>query len=583
MNINKNLNGGIAMCVAISSLFVSCAKFETREFTIDKPQTIIDQEALDANNEIKSYINYSNQPNFKLGAELSLTDVASNTVLYRLMQDHFDEIGFTRLTHLDYVLADGNPNVVNISAALETNESASTSIHAGHLVQHSNQRAAYLNTLIPDLIIPGESGTVMVADFESETVGNTYPYTYLDLAVGAGTVVVSTDPIAGPTNSGKTVYLNGNRVVPQIQVNLPVGVTLGDCKKLLLDINLNAGRYGGGIQLGVSSTFGYVPTKQFNPGKNWDAVGAPQDQWNRKAELDLTTYPFTDAEKALTSFVLTVGNTTGEAKLHMDNIRLEWSKIGQVIPKSPAERKEIYTAELDKWIKAMGETGKGRINSWSVVYQPMDETDPSQLRTKPSTGTIPANTFYWQDYLGKDYAAIAIGMLKQYANASDKIFFTETNLVDNPAKIQGLKDFITYTEGKGAQVDGIATELALNLDADKAKIETMLQSLAATGKLIKISALDIGTGTTTAQATPILYQQQSDMYKWFVKAYNDLIPANQRGGITFRSPHDRISGDSWRANEPVGLWTRFTTGSTVKAGFQRKPAYLGVIEAFQGK
>src|SRR5690606_37821526 len=197
--------------------------------------------------------------------------------------------------------------------------------------------------------------------------------------------------------------------------------------------------------------------------------------------------------------------------------------------------------------------------------------------------TIAANTFCWQQYLRKDYAAIAIGMLKQYANAHDKIFFTETNLVDNLGKIQGLKDFITYTEGKGAQVDGIATELASNVDADKAKIETMLQSLATTGKLIKISALDIGTGTTTAQATPALYQQQADMYKWFVKAYYDLIPANQRAGITFRSPHDRTSGDSGRPNEPVGLWTRVTTGSTVKAGLQRKPAYQGVIEALQGK
>ena len=62
---------------------------------------------------------------------------------------------------------------------------------------------------------------------------------------------------------------------------------------------------------------------------------------------------------------------------------------------------------------------------------------------------------------GKDYAAIAIELLKQYANAQDKVFFTETNLVDNPSKIQGLAQFISYTEGKGQQVDGIATELAL--------------------------------------------------------------------------------------------------------------------------
>lgn len=581
MNINNKLMGGIAICIAMTSLFAGCSKFEDREFAIDKPQSLIDQEARDAYNPLKTYVNYSNQPNFKLGVELGLGDVSGNTPLYRLMQDHFDEINFTRLNHFDFVpAATGFPVMGPLSAALVANDTTGMPVHAGHLVQHSNQQATYLNTLIPDLIVPGASGTVLVEDFESKTVGSIHPYAYL--GTGFGDTKISTDPVAGATNSGKTVYLNGGRLAPQFQVNLPAGLVLGDLKKLVLNLYLTAGRYGGGIELGVSTAFGQVPTKQFSPGKNWDALGAPQDAWNRNVELDLTTYPFTTAEKAMTSFVLTFGNTTGDARMHMDNIRLTWSKVGQVIPKTPAERKTIYTAELDKWIKAIGTAGKDRVKSWSVVYQPMDETNPSQLRSKPTTGTVPANDFYWQDYLGKDYAATAIGMLKQYANATDKIYFTETNLVDNPAKIQGLRDFITYTEGKGAQVDGIATELALNVGADKPKVEAMLQALASTGKLIKISALDIGTGGTTAQATAALYQEQAAMYKWFVTAYNTAIPAAQRAGITFRSPHDRVSGDSWRQNEPVGLWTRFTTGSTVNAGYQRKPAYVGVVEAFQG-
>lgn len=583
MKINKKLTGGIALSIAISSLFVGCSEFETREFSIDKPQSLTDQEARDAYNPLKTYVNYSNQPNFKLGAELNLAEVADNSPFYRTVQAHFDELNFTRLNHLDFIPASGIPAVSSFTAALETNKTTGMPVHAGHLVQHSNQNATYLNSLTADIIIPGQSGTFLVENFESRTLGTTYPFTYIDLNVGTGTATVSTDPIAGAANSGKTVYLNGNRVVPQFQVNLPAGLTLGDLKKLKLDINLTAGRFGGGIQLGVSLTPGYVATKQFNTNKNWDAVGAPQDAWNRAAELDLTTYTFTDQEKAYTSFYLTFGNTTSDARMHLDNIRLEWTKVGQIIVKTPAERKAIYTAELDKWIKAIGTAGKDKVKSWSVVYQPLDDNDPTKLRTGVGMGSLPANTFYWQDNLGKDYAATAIKMLKQYANASDKIYITETNLVDKPAKVQGLKDYITYTESQGANVDGIATELALNVTADKAKIEAMLQALAATGKLIKISALDIGTGGTTAQATAALYQQQSDMYKWFVTAYFTNIPAAQRAGITFRSPHDRLSDDTWRPNEPVGLWTKVTSGSTVDIGYQRKPAYVGVVEALQGK
>jgi endo-1,4-beta-xylanase len=592
MIINKKLNGGIAICFAISSLFTGCSEFESREFVIDKPQSLIDQEALDAYSELKTYVNYNSQPNFKLGVELPLAEVASNGVLYRLMQSHFDEINFTRLNHMDFVPADGTPVMDALNNALETNQSVGMPIHAGHLVQHSNQRAAYLNTLIPDLIIPGQSGTVVVENFESRTVGSNFPVFY-STSNTSGTAVISTDPVAGATNSGKTLKLagptpgtDGNRLFPQYQVNLPAGVTLGDVKRLLLDVNAANGRQGAGISLGVNTTFGAVPAGRFikaNPNLSLEGIGAVHNVWSRNLPLDITKFPLTNAEKALNSFVLTVGNETGGANMHLDNIRLEWQKIGQVIPKTPAERKTIYTAELDKWIKAVGTAGKDKIKSWSVVYEPLDDNDPTKLRTGVGAGTLPANTFYWQDFLGRDYAATAIKMLKQYANATDKIFITETNLVDKPAKVAGLRDFITYTEGQGGQVDGIATELALNVDADKAKIEAMLQGIAASGKLIKISALDIGTGTTTASATSALYQQQSDMYKWFVKAYYNFIPAAQRAGITFRSPHDRVSGDSWRPNEPVGLWTRFTTGSTVKAGYQRKPAYLGVVEALQGK
>lgn len=582
MKIYRKLTGGILTCIAMSSLLIACSEFAEREFTIDKPQSIIDQEKLDSYKELKSYIDYSGQPNFKLGVELTLATVADSTnILYRLMRRHFDEVNFTRLNHMDFVPADGIPVMTNLTAALEVNKMVGMPVYAGHLVQHSNQNATYLNKLIADLITPGETGTVVVENFESRTVGNSYPVFY-STDNTAGTATIAVDPVANG-NSGKTLKLFGNRVFPQYQVNLPAGVTLGNCKKILFDMNAANGRYGAGMRLGISTAFGTVAIQGFNPNKSAADAGAPDGSWGRKLSLDLTTYPFTEAEKQLSSFVMTFGSETGTADMHIDNIALEWAKAGQVIPKTVEEKKTIITAELDKWIKAIGGAGKDKVSAWSVVYQPMDETNPSQLRSGPATGSTPANTFYWQNYLGKDYAAIAIEMLKKYANENAKIFFTETNLADNPAKIQGLKDFISYTEGKGSHVDGIATELALNVGADKSKVETMLQALAATGKLIKISALDIGTGGNTSQATPALYQDQAEMYKWFVKAYNSFIPAAQRAGITFRSPHDRASDDSWRPGEPVGLWTRFTSGSTVNAGYQRKPAYLGVVEAFQSK
>lgn len=116
--------------------------------------------------------------------------------------------------------------------------------------------------------------------------------------------------------------------------------------------------------------------------------------------------------------------------------------------------------------------------------------------------------------------------------------------------------------------------MALNIDADKAAIETLLENLAATGKLIKVSALDIGTGNSIDQTTKEQYRQQSDMYGWFIEAYFRNVPSNQRAGITFRSPLDQKSSSSWRPNEPVGIWTNTTD-------YLRKMAYEGIVEALK--
>jgi len=575
MNMIKKWTGAITMGVAISFVFVACSDFESREFSIDKPQSLVDQEARDAYKELKTYVNYTDQPNFKLGVELNLNDVTGNTSLYRLMQSHFDEVNFTMLNHMDFV-ADNTPAMTNLSNALEANMSVAMPVHAGHLVWHEKQRDAYLRSLIANVTLPGQSGSDVVVNFDNNDIGTAYPTTNS----GASAKVVA-DPDGKSGNALRVLKTTGT-AFPQFNVTLPAGRTLGQCKSVAIDFKGGGsfGLFGAGMRLAITAALG-DPTLTGYGGPS--SFGVADNVWGRGTiVLPLANLNLTDQQKQLTTFVVTIGSQTGSADYLLDNLTFKWETPGQTIVKTTEEKKTIIKAELDKWMKAVAGAGKDKVKSWSVIYQPMDEANPSQLRSGPATGTPPANTFYWQDYLGKDYAAIAIGMVKQYANANDKIFITETNLVENPDKIQGLKDFISYTEGKNAQVDGIATELALNVGADKSKVEAMLKGLANTGKLIKISALDIGTGGTTAQATQALYQEQAEMYKWFVKAYNSLIPAAQRAGITFRSPHDRASGDSWRSNEPVGLWTRFTSGSTVNAGYQRKPAYIGVLEAFQG-
>lgn len=557
----QHLSKGVIILTAISFLLSSCAKFEQLDFYTDEPQSVIDQEALNAYDDLKSYVNYPNMPHFKLGATLYLDDVINNSLLYRLVQRNFDEIHNTsELNHIDFVQADGNITLGRFQQFLDLNEPSEIPVYTGHLVWHEKQQSAYINSLIADIIIPGDSGSDMIADFESNELGDSYPMS------NGGTSAVVNDPDG---DSGKALRVEGVQTFPQFTVNLPEGRTLGNYQSVTIDFKGAGccGLYGQGMRLGISTTTGSVSLVNFRSPANF---GAPDNQWARgRIILPLADLNLTSSQREMTSFVVTVGSATGAADYLIDNVSMQWEIPGDIIIKTPEEKTEIIREELDRWIKEVVELGKDRVGAWSLVYQPMDEDNPSELRSGAAFDPMPENTFFWQDYLGKDFAAIAGNMVKQYSNTDDKLFITETNLLGNSAKVQGLIDFVNYTDGQGTIIDGIGIELPIDITTDKSSIHNLLESLAATGKLVKISALDIGIGTTTAQATKELYTQQNEMYQYVLQKYFDLIPADQRAGITFRSPVDNTSSSVWRPNEPVGLWN---------SNYIRKSAYEAVVE-----
>jgi endo-1,4-beta-xylanase len=243
----------------------------------------------------------------------------------------------------------------------------------------------------------------------------------------------------------------------------------------------------------------------------------------------------------------------------------------QIIEKTPAEKKQIVYDELERWIAGMMEVSKDYVKAWDVVNEPMADGSPFELKTGVGK-ELADDEFYWQDYLGKDYAVDAFKLAAQYGNSNDKLFINDYNLEYNLDKCRGLIEYVEYLESKGARVDGIGTQMHISTDSDKEKIVEMFNLLAATGKLIKISELDIGVGVQTNLATDIDYKAQAEMYKFVVEKYLTIIPAAQRYGITIWSPKDSPASSSWRAGEPIGLWTE---------GISRKRAYGAVADALK--
>lgn len=422
-------------------------------------------------------------------------------------------------------------------------------------------------------------------DFESNNLNDTYPMT------GNSTAMVVTDP-AG--TSGKVLQVGNagepaNQSFPKFEITLPEGRVLGDYVNVTLDFRASGstGLYGSGMRLGIND-------RAFTVYGSPSSFGCPDNNWGRGLIiLPFANMNLTDEEKALTQFTLIVGSGTGSGNYYIDNIVLFWETDKnkptvipkQVIPKTPEEKKEILTDALGSWISGMMEATGGAVKAWDVVNEPMDDTVPTELKTDPNPQMDPEvpvvdTYFYWQDFLGKDYARIAVRLARQYGGNDLKLFVNDYGLETNPAKCDGLIKMIEYWESDGVtKIDGIGTQMHVtcSLDPDKQKsnedeVVAMLNMLKETGKLIRISALDMklnnadGVAVNTSNAT---FEQQTAMSKYYnfiVRKYIEIIPAAQRYGITH--------WNSVQSSTNIGWWN---------SSYNRIYTYSGFADGLTGK
>ncbi|MTH14736.1 endo-1,4-beta-xylanase [Flavobacterium sp. LC2016-01] len=240
------------------------------------------------------------------------------------------------------------------------------------------------------------------------------------------------------------------------------------------------------------------------------------------------------------------------------------------IDKTDAEKTTIIGNAMADWIAKMMAHYKTSVFAWDVVNEPMKEDGTLRNGTEGDTAT---DYFSWIKYLGKDYAVTAFKLARTNGNATDKLFINDYNLESRLDKCDGLIEYVKYIESKGATVDGIGTQMHISLTTDKDKIVQMFQKLAASGKLIKISELDIRLGT----ATPTVEQQasQAAMYQYVIDMYKKYIPAAQQYGITIWGVSDSVKEhEYWLPNESPNLWD---------ANYVRKHAYKGTADGLAGK
>lgn len=288
---------------------------------------------------------------------------------------------------------------------------------------------------------------------------------------------------------------------------------------------------------------------------------------------------------------------TADATLDVHSVRVCKITKSNSIPLTDEEKKSRLTDAMGKWIDGMMEATNGYVTSWDVVNEALsgDDKDGDGKYDLQHAATASAddkkNCFYWQDYLGDlEYVRLAVADARKSFAAHNgdpeklKLFINDYNLEsdwDDNGKLRSLIQWIKDWEADGVtKIDGIASQMHISCYADpntqkskKDHIVKMLELMAKSGKLCKISELDMGyvdaagKDVTYDQMTEEQHKEMRDLYTFVLQKYFEIIPAAQQYGITQWCATDAPKDSGWRPGLPVGLWDLNYLRKHTYAGF----------------
>ena len=278
--------------------------------------------------------------------------------------------------------------------------------------------------------------------------------------------------------------------------------------------------------------------------------------------------------------------------------------IPSTVPLSKEERHDTLVYAMDKWIKGMMNACGGKVKAWDLVNEALSgggndgegnyALQHSEGYNPDATWDVGGDEFYWQDYMGDlEYVRQACRLARKYGPEDIVLFINDYNLEsewDDNKKLKSLINWIKKWESDGVtKIDGIGTQMHIScfesesiLNNIKKHITKMFELMAKSGKLVRVSELDMGyvRGTDrwgkalqTSQLTEAEHKKMADFYEWIFKEYFRLIPPEQQWGICQWCGTDAPTNSGWRGGEPVGIWD---------LNYYRKHAYAGFVRGLGG-
>ena len=539
---------------------------------------------LDGYKALKEYIDYSKYPNFKLGAGTTVNTYLSNSTYKSMINNNFTEtVAGNAMKMASCVDGNGNMNFTNVKKYVNAADKSGINVYGHTLAWHSQQPKAWLLKLLADKKVDGGEEVWKTAankDFRSDkTIG----WKATESEWGYSTSFSSTDGLKVTTTKS---YPWQVQFVPMSDIALTSGKTY--------TMTMTVKGTGSGKLDGRVGDWSGGANFSLNFNTEWNDV---------KVEVKPTL--------ANNFILLHVVNYVGD--VYIKNIKFEGYE-GQTRPLTQEERHDTLVWAMDKWIKGMMEACDGKVKAWDLVNEAVAGADNDrdgyydlQHSEGYAQGTwdVGGDAFYWQDHMGDlDYIRQACRLARKYGPEDIVLFINDYNLEsdwDNNKKLKSLINWIEKWEAdRVTKIDGIGTQMHISCFENnthqnniKKHITQMFQLMANSGKLVRVSELDMGyvrgsnrwgASSKTNELTEAEHKKMADFYEWIIKEYFRIIPPEQQWGICQWCTTDAPANSGWRGGEPVGIWDINNYRKHVYAGFVRglnggEPSGIRGIEA----
>ena len=569
---------------------LSITAMAQQKFELGKPNNDA-YRYLDNYKALKEYIDRDKYPNFKLGAGTTVNDYLNKSLIKNLTNKNFNEtVAGNAMKMASCVDGNGNMNFSTVTRYVNAATSAGLNVYGHTLAWHSQQPKGWLLKLMANKPNPNAEEVYAVIASKDLTKDQSVGFKSDESQYGYTIKFDATNGMKVTTTKSygwEIQFVVWDNIPLKKDQSFKMTMTIKGSKSGKLDGHL--GDWGSNND-GNSST-GASVSVPFNT------------EWQ---DVEVTVKPTMD-----TNFLLLhVPNYVGEVSIKA--IKFE-GNTRPLIPQTAQEMHDTLVYAMDKWIKGMMNACGGKVKAWDLVneaisgggndgqgnYLLQHSKDYNPNGTPDATWDVGGDAFYWQDYMGSlEYVRQACRLARKYGPEDIKLFINDYNLegtwdlktkdgITASNKLWSLVNWIKKWEADGVtKIDGIGTQMHISYNENsgsqnalKNAITGMFKLMAKSGKLVRVSELDMGYNNASGKSVPTnsmtetQHKKMADFYEWIIKQYLTIIPPAQQWGICQWCTTDSPENSGWRANTPVGIWD---------LNYYRKHVYAGFVRGLNG-